>query len=58
MRTYRTYKYTNRRLGVKLAKPITKPMKVDGNRPVDTMHGILLGVAILVAAVVVAVPHG
>jgi hypothetical protein len=56
MRTYRTYTHTYRpgRRGVIK----TKPMKVESNCPTDTMHGILLGAAILVAALVVAVPHG
>lgn len=59
MRTYRTYTHTyrpGRRGVIKLNK--TKPMQLESNRVVDTMHGILLGVAILVVALVVAVPHG
>jgi hypothetical protein len=55
MRTYLTYTHKPRgRRGV----VITKPMQLDENRAVDTMNGIVLGVAILIAALVVAVPHG
>jgi hypothetical protein len=56
MRTYRTYAHTYRpgRRGVIK----TKPMKLDSNRVVDTMHGILIGAVVLIIALVVAVPHG
>jgi hypothetical protein len=51
MRTYRTYTHTYRpgRRGVLK----TKPMQLDQNRAVDTMHGVLLGVCLLVMVIVV-----
>jgi hypothetical protein len=53
MRTYRTYTHTYRpgRRGVIK----TKPMQLDQNRAVDTMHGLLLGVCVLVMVIVVVV---